>query len=52
MHDPEGFVIQDATIFPPKEGSKGRAQSLDEAEKIAKECPYITGIRVCEIRQM
>ncbi len=24
LHDPEGFVIQDATIFPPKEGAKGR----------------------------
>lgn len=24
LYDPEGFVIQDATIFPPKEGAKGR----------------------------
>ena len=26
------------------------AESLDEAEKIAKDCPYIAGIRVYEIR--
>ena len=25
LHDPEGFVIQDATIFPPREGAKGRS---------------------------
>ena len=25
LHDPEGFVIQDATIFPPKEGAQGRS---------------------------
>lgn len=25
LRDPEGFVIQDSTIFPPKEGAKGRS---------------------------
>jgi uncharacterized protein YciI len=28
------------------------AESLDEAEKIAKECPYIASIRVYELRSM
>ena len=28
------------------------AESLDEAEKIAKDCPYIASIRVYEIRSM
>ena len=28
------------------------AESLDEAEKIAKECPYIASIRVYEVREM
>ena len=28
------------------------AESLDEAEQIAKECPYISSIRVYEIRSM
>jgi hypothetical protein len=28
------------------------AASLDEAEKIAKECPYIASIRVYELREM
>ena len=28
------------------------AESLDEAEKIAKDCPYIASIRVCEMRSM
>jgi D-galactarolactone cycloisomerase len=25
LRDPEGFVIQDSTIFPPKDGAKGRS---------------------------
>jgi len=25
LRDPEGFVIQDSTIFPPKEGAQGRS---------------------------
>ena len=29
-----------------------KAESLDEAEKIAKDCPYIASIRVCEMRSM
>ena len=29
-----------------------KAESLDEAEKIAKSCPFIAGIRVYEIRDM
>ncbi len=28
------------------------AESLDEAEKIAKDCPYIASIRIYEIRSM
>jgi hypothetical protein len=28
------------------------AESIDEAERIAKECPFITGIRVYEVRSM
>ncbi len=28
------------------------AESLDEAEKIAKECPYIASIRAYEVREM
>ena len=28
------------------------AESLDEAEKIARECPYIASIRVYELRSM
>ena len=29
-----------------------QADSLDDAEKIAKECPFIASIRVYEIREM
>ena len=29
-----------------------KAESLDEAEKIARDCPYIASIRVYEIREM
>jgi uncharacterized protein YciI len=28
------------------------AESLDDAEKIAKDCPYIASIRVYEVREM
>ncbi len=29
-----------------------QADSLDDAEKVAKDCPYIASIRVYEIREM
>ena len=29
-----------------------KAESLDEAEKIAKNCPYVAGVRVYELREM
>ena len=29
-----------------------RPEDMDEAEKVASECPYIAGIRIYEVRDM